>query len=125
MSVTATFLAKFTKKIPHARVPPPPFSYMSVFVPIPIKTVTDAFTRMPKNSAPNKDGWVWETLIATVSRAKTAEHLRKFVELFVICKLPKPPWKILSTTIMTPYHNLAQMERDLLIKKPKLRPITT
>ena len=53
--VTATFLAKLTRKIPHSHVPIPPSSFKTPFVPIPIKTISDAFTAMPKNSAPHRD----------------------------------------------------------------------
>jgi len=57
------------------------------------------------------------------NRPKTADLLRKFVELFSNGKLPKPLWKFLSTTIMILFHKLAQAERDLL-KDPRLRPVT-
>jgi hypothetical protein len=42
------------------------------------------------------------------NRPKTAERLRKFVELFANGELSKPLWKFLSTTIMIPFHKLAQ-----------------
>ena len=97
-------------------------SYKTAFVPIPIKAVTDAFTCMPKKSAPHIDGWTWELFRDLVNRPKTAELLRYFVELFVNGKLPKPLWKFLSTAIMIPFHKLAQIERDAL-EDPRLRPI--
>ena len=54
--VAAFFLAKLTRTIPHTHIPPPPSSYKTTIVPIPIKAVTYAFTGMPKKSAPHKDG---------------------------------------------------------------------
>jgi hypothetical protein len=56
-------------------------------------------------------------------RLKIADLLRSFVELFVNGKLRKPIWKFLSTAIMTLFHKLAEMKRDL-IKNPRVRPIT-
>jgi hypothetical protein len=58
--VAATFLAKLTMTIPHAHVSPPPTAHKSVFVPIPLKVITDAFTGMSKKSAPHRDGWTCE-----------------------------------------------------------------
>jgi hypothetical protein len=55
--VAATFLAKLTRTTPHTHVPSPPSSFKTPFVPIPIKAITDAFTGMPKKSAPHRDGW--------------------------------------------------------------------
>ncbi len=57
------------------------------------------------------------------NRPRTADLLRKFVELFVNGKLPKPLWNFLSTTIMIPFHKLTQVERDMLAD-PRQRPIT-
>ena len=54
--VAATFLAKLTRKTPHNLVPIPPSSFKTPFVPIPIKAISDAFTAMPKKSAPHRDG---------------------------------------------------------------------
>ena len=121
--VAATFLDKLTRTTPHSHVPMPPSSYKTVFVPIPIKGFTDAFTGMPKKSAPHRDGWTWELFRDMANRPRTADLLRKFVELFVNGKLPKPLWKFLSTAIMIPFHKLAQVERDMLAD-PRLRPIT-
>jgi hypothetical protein len=49
--VAATFLANLTRSTPHTHVPALPSSYKTLFVPIPIKAVTDAFTSMPKMPA--------------------------------------------------------------------------
>ena len=54
--VAATFLAKLARSTKHQHVPAPPSTYKSAFVPIPLKAVTDAFTWMPKKSAPHRDG---------------------------------------------------------------------
>ncbi len=64
----------------------------------------------------------WELLRDMANRPKTANLLRSFVEIFVNGKLPKPLWRFLSTSIMIPFHKLAQIERYIL-KDPKLRPI--
>jgi len=56
-------------------------------------------------------------------RPSTSGLLRKFVELFINGALPKPLWKFLSSTIMIPFHKLAQMERRLFAD-PRLGPIT-
>ena len=121
--VAATFLAKLTRTIPHSHVPIPPSSFKTPFVPIPIKAISDAFTAMPKKSAPHRDGWTWELFRDAAERPSTAALLRKFVELFVNGMLPKPLWSFLSSAIMIPFHKLTQLERDLS-QDPKLRPIT-
>ncbi len=58
--VAATFLAKLTRKTPHSHVPVPPSTFKTPFMPISTKAVSDAFTCMPKKSAPRTDGWTWE-----------------------------------------------------------------
>ncbi len=55
--VAATFLAKLTRKTPHNHVPIPSSYFKTPCVPIPIKAISDAFTGMPKKSAPHRDGW--------------------------------------------------------------------
>jgi hypothetical protein len=47
--VAGTFLAKLTRAVPHTHVPMPPATYKTAHLPIPIKAVFDAFTRMPKS----------------------------------------------------------------------------
>ena len=101
----------------------PPSSFKTAFLPVPIKAVTDAFTGMPKKSAPHIDGWTWELFRDMANRPRTADLLRTFVELFANGKLPKALWKFLSTAIMIPFHKLAQAERDF-VKDPRLRFIT-
>jgi hypothetical protein len=96
--VSATFLAKLTRTVPHTHVPMPPSSFKSAFLPVSIKAVTDAFTGMPKKSAPHTDGWTLKLFRDMANRPKSADMLRKFVELFANGKLPKPLWKFLSTT---------------------------
>ena len=54
--IAATFLAKLTRATLHTHIPAPPSSYKSEFVRIPLKAVIDAFTGMPKKSAPHRDG---------------------------------------------------------------------
>jgi hypothetical protein len=121
--VAATFLAKLTRSTLHTHVPAPPTAYATAFVPIPLKTITDAFTGMPKKSAPHRDGWTWELFRDMVGRQSTAGLLRKFVELFVNGSLPKDLWRFLSSALMIPFHKLSQFER-LLRSDPCLRPIT-
>jgi hypothetical protein len=121
--VATTFLTKLTRTIPHTHVPLPSPSYKTAFVPIPIKAVIETFACMPKKSAPHIDGWTWELFMDMSNRPKTADLLRKFVELFLNGKLPKPLWKFLSTAIMISFHKLALAERDMLAD-PRLRPIT-
>ena len=122
-AVAATFLAKLTRTVPHTHVPMPPASFKTAVLPVPIKAVTDAFTGMPKKSAPHRDGWTWELFRDMANRPRTADLLRTFVELFANGKLPKALWKFLSTTIMIPFHKLAQVERNPEMD-PRLRPIT-
>jgi hypothetical protein len=121
--VDATFLAKLTRTISHAHVSPPPSAHKSAFVPIPLKTITDAFIGMPKKSAPHRDGWTWELFRDAANRPSTAALLRKIVELFVNGRLPKAIWKFLSSAIVIPFHKLSQPGRDLQ-SDPRLRPIT-
>jgi len=64
-TVAATFMSKLTRTIPHTHVPLPPSSYKTILVPIPIKTVTYAFTSMPKKYAPYRDGWTWRLFLST------------------------------------------------------------
>jgi hypothetical protein len=80
---------------------------MTTFFPIPLKVVTYAFTEMPKESAPRRDGWTWELFRDMVGRPSTSGLLRKFVELFVNGILSEPLWKFMSSAIMIPFHKLA------------------
>jgi hypothetical protein len=123
-ALNVTFLAKLTRSPPYTHVPSPPFVVMSSFVPIPIKSVLDTFTSMPKKYAPMRDGWTWELFKDAASRTSTANLLRKFVELFVNGLLPKPLWMFLSSAIMILFHKIAHMER-LLLSDRSLRPITS
>ena len=121
--VAAILLVKLTRSSPHTYVHAPPSAFKSSFVPIPIKSISDAFTGMPKKSAPMRDGWTWEVFKDAASRTSTANLLRKFVELFVNGLLPKRLWIVLSSAIMILFHKIAQMER-ILLTDPSLRPIT-
>ncbi len=121
--VARTFLAKLTRIVPHTHAPMPPTTYKTTRLPIPIKAVTDAFTGMTKKSAPHRDRWTWELFRDMDGQPKTVDLLRTFVEVFAKGKLPKPLWKFLSSAIMSPFHKLALIERDLL-KDPRMRPIT-
>jgi hypothetical protein len=87
---------------------------------IPVKEVCDAFKGM---SAPHRDCLTWELLRDITNIPLMANLLKKFIVLFVSGQLPKPLWKILSSTITKPFHKLALMERDLLLD-PRLHPIT-
>ncbi len=112
--VVPNFLSKLTMATLHTHVPAPPPTCKSPFFPVPLKAVTYAFTRMPKKSAPHKDGWTWELFRDMAGRSSTSGLLRKFVELFANGLLPRALWKFLSSAIMIPFHKLAQMERMLL-----------
>ncbi len=68
----ATFLAKLTRDTLHTHFPVPPPTYKSEFIPIPLKAVSDAFTRMPKKSSPHRDGWTWELFRDVDGRPSTA-----------------------------------------------------
>jgi hypothetical protein len=105
--VAATFLAKLTRSTLRQHVPAPPSTHKSAFVLFPLKVVTDAFTGMPKKSAPHRDGWTWELFRDMAGRPSTSGLLMKFVELFVNGTLPKPLWKFLSSAIIIPFHKLA------------------
>jgi hypothetical protein len=74
---------KLTKSTLHTHVHAPPAAYKSTFLTIPSKAVTNAFTCMPKKSAPHRDGWTWEQFRDVASRPSTAGLLRKFMELCV------------------------------------------
>ncbi len=121
--VAAKFLVELTKTVPHTHVSAPPSSYKTAFVPIPLKAITDTFTGMPKKSTPHRDGWTWELFRDAANRPSTTSIQQKFVELFVNGRLPKGPWKLLSSAIMIPFLKLAQLDRGLLLD-PNLRPIT-
>ena len=75
-TVAATFLAKLTRSDPHTHVPPPPSAFITPFVPIPIKVVSDAFIGMPKKSAPMRDRWTWELSKDAASWTSTTDLLR-------------------------------------------------
>ncbi len=117
------FLAKLTRSTLHTHVPAPPSSYKTTSVPIPLNAITNAFTGMPKKSAPHRDGWIWELFRDVVGRETTSSSRRKFVELFVNGSLPKVLCRFLSSTIMIPFHKLSQLERLMLLDL-SLRPIT-
>jgi hypothetical protein len=121
--VAATFLAKLTMMNPHSQVPVPTSTFKTPFVPIPIKAISEAFTGMPKKSAPHRDGWTWAMYRDAADRPSAAFLLRKFVELFVNGIFPKPLCSFLYFAIMIPFHKVAQLERDLS-QDPRLRPIT-
>jgi len=120
--VAARFLANFTRTVPHTHVPPPPSSYKTAFVPIPLKAINYMFTGMSKKSVP-RHWWTWELFCDAANRPSVVTLLRKFVELYVNGKLPKALWTLWSFAIMIPFHKLANLERDLL-SYPRLRHIT-
>jgi len=53
--VAATFLAKLTMTTTHTHVSAPPSFFKTPFMSIPIKVIANAFTGMPKKSAPHRD----------------------------------------------------------------------
>ena len=61
--MAAEFLAKLTLQQRHSHIPINESKVAPLTNGIPLKSVTDAFSGMPKNSASHKDGWIWELLI--------------------------------------------------------------
>ena len=100
--IAAEFLSKLTIKDKHTHIPAhdpkvkPPTNL------IPIKTLTDAFSGMPKKSASHPDGWTWELLIDATQTPFTATLLRIFAERFSNGALPIDLWAYLASTLLYP-----------------------
>jgi hypothetical protein len=76
--VAASFLSKLTLHVKHSHVPLHPSSLKPTKNSIPLTTVAEAFSKMPKKSAAHRDGWTWELLRDAAQRPSTASHMRKF-----------------------------------------------
>ena len=94
--VAAELLGKLTLQKRHENIP----IYVSTVSPapnhIPLKSVSDAFSGMPKRSASHRDDWTWELLRDAALSPSTVALLRKFVELFSNGSLPKNMWAYLD-----------------------------
>ena len=102
--VTAEFLKKLTFQSRHAHIAPHTSSLKTAKNLIPLKVVTDAFSRMPKLSAAHKDGWTWELLRDAVSRPSTSAVLRQFTEFFYNGALLKDLWTSIASTLVYLFH---------------------
>jgi hypothetical protein len=90
--VAANFLAKLNLQAMHSHVPLHPSSLKLAKNSIPLTSVAEAFSKMPKNSAAHRDGWTWELLRDDAHRPSMASHLKKFTELFSNGAQPKNLW---------------------------------
>jgi len=122
-AIAAQFLGKLNLQSRHSHIAQYTSSVTTTKNQIPLKAVTDAFTRMPKLSAAHRDGWTWELLRDAASRPSTAALLRKFTERFSNGDLPKFLWTYLASAIMHPFHKKLPEERTS-ITDPALRPVT-
>jgi hypothetical protein len=120
--VAASFLAKLTLHAMHSHVPLHSSSLKHTKNSIPLTSVTEAFSKMPKKSADHRDGWTWELLRDAAQRPSRASHLRKFTELFSKGALPKNLWTYLASTLIYPFHKL-MLEYRKDPKHPALRPV--
>ena len=76
LEVAARFLKTLTLQSRHSHVAPQTSNLKPAKNLIPSKAVFEAFSGMPKKSAPHKDGWTWELLRDAASRPSTAALLR-------------------------------------------------
>ena len=60
--VAASFLAKLTLQARHSHDPLHPSSLKPAKNSIPLCAVAEAFSKIPKKSAAQRDGWTWELL---------------------------------------------------------------
>ena len=90
---------------------------------IPLTSVAEAFSKMPKKSATHRDGWTWELLRDVAQRPSTASHLRKFTEIFSNGAMPINLWSYLTSALIYPFHKLV-LEDRVDPKDPALRPVT-
>jgi len=89
---------------------------------IPLKAVTDAFSRMPKKSEVHWDGWTWELLRDAAQTPPTEALLRKFAEHFSSEALPQDLWAYLASALLYPFHKKLPEERTS-VPDPALRPV--
>ena len=123
LAAAAEFLAKLTFQERHSHIP----IYESKVAPrpnnIPPKSVTDAFSCMPKKSVAHNDGWTCELLTYAAQNPATTTFLRKFAELFSNEALPYtcgPTWPL--SFLMYPFNK--KLPEDRSLAKPTLRPVT-
>ena len=90
---------------------------------IPLKAVTDAFSRMPKKSAAHRDRWTWELLRDAARTPSTASLLRKFAERFSNGALPEDLWAYMASALLYPFHKKPPEERTSTTN-PALRHVT-
>jgi hypothetical protein len=96
-AVVAKFLKKIRLHARHAHIAPHtstsnPSKYL-----IPLKAVTDALSRMPKQFVAHRDGWTWEIFRDAAIRPSTAALLRQFAGHFSNGALPKNLWTYLAS----------------------------
>ncbi len=89
---------------------------------IPLKTITDVVSGMPKKSATHRDGLTWELLRDATLTPSTASLLRKFVKRVSNGVLPPDLWAYLASAFLYLFHKKLPEERTS-ITDPALRPV--
>ena len=123
-AIAAKFMSKLTLKKKHDRIP----GLMARVKPtrncIPLKTVTDAFSGMPKKSEAHRGGWTsWDELRDAAQTPSTTTLLRKFAEHFSSGALPQDLWAYMASALLYPFHKKLPEERAS-VTAPALRPVT-
>ena len=98
------FLSKLTLLQRHPHIPGYESKGGSRPNGIPLKSMTDAFSGMSKNSAAHKDGRTWKLLRDVARKLVTAALLRKSAEQFSNGALPKNMWVYFASVPMYPVH---------------------
>ncbi len=76
--VASKFLAKLILPARHSHIAPHTPTIRLAKNCISVKKVTEAFTRMPKKSAAQRDGWTWKLLWDAAQRPPTTILFAKF-----------------------------------------------
>ncbi len=121
--VAAKFLAKLNLPARHSHIAPYEAKVKPPRNRIPLKTVTDAFSGMPKKSAAHRDGWTWELMRDAAQTLSTASLLRKFTERFSNGALPQELWAYLASALLYPFHKKLPEVRTST-SDPAIRPVT-
>ena len=121
--VAAKVLSRLNRSERHTHIAPHVPTVIPAKNRIPVKAVTEAFTKMPKKSAAHRNGWTWELLKDAAQRPSTATLLSKFAELFSNGELPQNLWSYLASVLIYPFHkHLLEDRKDP--KEPALRSVT-
>jgi hypothetical protein len=98
--VASKFLAKLTLPARHSHIAPHSPTVRLAKNCIPVKDVTEVFTRMPTKYAAHRDGWTWELLRDVAQRPSTTALFAKFTKQFFNGTLPKGLWVYLASSLM-------------------------